>query len=197
MEWDKPVDKLTNQALAFETKASALKKHVLKHVYYTPEFEGAINTRARGEKEFEYAPLSRLFFEMTNGSFFEFRDSSTFLIYYGYYTLDVIAHDKTPSVEQACQDNFFQWSQFLGQEIEDVVIDWRSINYRHYPADPPDIYPRQLILKFGNKAELVIIASEIDLDAKGNYTFQCPDEAIVVFFSRGALNRYFPERKRK
>lgn len=76
---------LTNEALAFEVKAKTLKDHVLKHIYYTPDFEGAINIRARGEEEFEYAPLSRLFFEKNDGSFFEFRDSSAFLSYYGYY----------------------------------------------------------------------------------------------------------------
>src|SRR5690349_9393307 len=153
---------LTNEGLEFEVRANALKDRVLKHVYYIHESEGFINTRALGEKEFEYAPLSKVFFEMTDGSFFEFFDSSSFLGYYGYYTLDLSQHQRDMVVKEASQDSHFQWSQFLGQKIENIVIRWKSIKYRSYKDDPPDIYPQCMILQFGNKQELVIVASEID-----------------------------------
>lgn len=183
---------LTTESLDFANKSKQLVGQVLENVYYSHDEEGFINTRKMGERDFEYVPLSRLYLKMKNGFIYKFSNSLSFLNYDGFYTLDFKAIDQPCEVIQdEIQSDYLLWRPYIEKQIENVTIEWSRLRLENYEIKLPDIYPKCINLQFDNNHELIIVASEIDLDKKNTYSFRCPDEAIVIFFSKKAYHKYF------
>ncbi|MFD2036335.1 hypothetical protein ACFSKL_16140 [Belliella marina] len=176
---------------AFKVECDKLVGHVLTNVYYEFGVEGFLNTRELNEVRFEYIPLSLLYFEMQSGSVFTFFDSTKFLEEFHFYTLDMrIESNLDFQLKQWDQSKYFVWSKYLNKEIKSVEIIWGSLYKNHFRGNPPDIYPRGLEITFSEDLSLVIVASEFDM-VKDRYSFMCPDEALIVCFSREIYESLF------
>lgn len=184
---------LTEEALAFEQKSQELVGKVVKNIFYKHDVEGYINTRAKGEKRFDYIPLSKMILETDGNVNYRFYDSSAFLNYYGFYTLDFSRIENVNWDEEEKQSDYEVWSSYIGQKIEKVEIDWSSLKYQYYRGDPSDIYPKGFRVLFSNGHEIVIVAGELELLNNGQYSFRCPDEALIICFSYDVYYSMFGE----
>ena len=181
----------TETTKAFLVECEKQVGQVLTNVYYEFDVEEFLNTRELNELRFEYMPLSLLSFEMKSGAFFTFFDSTKFLEKFHFYTLDMRIESNLDSrLKLWDQSEYFLWSKYLNQEIKSVEIIWDSLYQNHFKGNPPDIYPRGLEITFSEGISLVIIASEFEL-VKGKYNFMCPDEGLIVCFSRDVYNSLF------
>lgn len=185
---------LTKAALDFENKLKELVGKVLKNVFYKHDVKGFTNLRARGETRFEYIPLSNMVFETDGEIFYKFYDSTAFLSYYGFYTLDFVRTEEVVLINSIKQSELILWSPYINQKIEKVEIDWDILQYQNYKDDPSDLYPKGIRISFSKNLELVIVASELDLVNDDHYKFICPDEALIVCFSQDIYDMLFGEK---
>lgn len=186
---------LTPEAIDFENRCISLVGKTLIDVYFENSVEGFLNLRSMREDEFEYIPLSKLYFKMGDGSVFKFFDSLAFIKYDAYYTLDIAVGQQIPLdfVNNSYAKDHL-WLPFIGKQIRGINVDWQRLSTRHREIRQPDIYPKALVIDLGDTHTLVVVASELDVLTKKNdlteYKFICPDEALVVFFSISAYIKY-------
>ncbi|QSE99206.1 hypothetical protein [Fulvivirga lutea] len=181
---------MNKAALEFERVSQSLESDAIVNVYYQFDVEGFVNTREIKKLEFEYIPLSKLILEMASGRYFTFFDSSKFLENQGYYTLDIKVEESLDiDSKKIIQSEYNQWTKFLNEQVSKVDVLWDYLYNNFYQDNPSDLYPKGLEIKFSEHKSIVIAASELEI-VSGEYNFMCPDEALIVFFSRKFYDKH-------